>query len=322
MRRLRAGSCDRPAHASGPGRRRLARLAVLAGLLTLLTGCGLGTAPPGAGTGPAATTGPGAAGSRAVPRPRHVVVVIFENRAYGQIIGNPQAGYLNRLARSGALFTASYGVTHPSQPNYLALYSGGTHGITGDQCLAHPLSAPSLGSELAAAGLTFTGFAESLPGGGARICDQGNYARKHVPWSDFSDIPPAASKPMPAFPRQNYARLPTVSFVIPNLCSDMHDCSVATGDAWLRANLGGYARWAMSHDSLLIVTFDEDDSMHHNRIATIFVGQQVRPGRYSRSITHYNVLRTIEQAYGLRYLGRSAAAYPISWIWRSATPAS
>lgn len=126
---------------------------------------------------------------------------------------------------------------------------------------------------------------------------------------------------MSAFPKGNYAALATVSLVIPNLCNDMHNCSVATGDSWLRSRLGGYARWALGHDSLLIVTFDEDDGMHHNRIATIVVGQQVRPGRYGRSVTHYNVLRTIEQAYGLPYLGRAAASYPMSWIWKKAAPA-
>ena len=231
-----------------------------------------------------------------------------QSNVAGRGIGNPQAGYLNLLAREGALFTASYGVTHPSQPNYIALYAGSTRNVAGDGCLRHPLTGPNLGSELTAAGLTFAGYAESLPPGGPRICTQGNYARKHIPWSDFSTVPRSATRPMSAFPQGNYAALATVSLIIPNLCNDMHNCSVATGDAWLRSRLGGYARWALRHDSLLIVTFDEDDGMHHNRIATIVAGQQVRPGRYGRSITHYNVLRTIEQAYGLPYLGRAGAS--------------
>ena len=80
--------------------------------------------------------------------------------------------------------------------------------------------------------------------------------------------------------------------MIPDLCHDMHDCSVATGDTWLRAHIGGYADWAMTHDSLLIVSWDEDDGSPGNHITTIFAGQKVRPGSYSDPITHYSVLAT------------------------------
>jgi len=73
---------------------------------------------------------------------------------------------------------------------------------------------------------------------------------------------------------------------------------------------------ATSHNSLLVVTFDEDDGTENNQIATIFVGQQVRPGRYHARIDHYTVLRTIEQAYGLRHDGHAARRHPITWIWR------
>ena len=133
------------------------------------------------------------------------------------------------------------------------------------------------------------------------------------PWTDFTDVPRTANQPFSRFVAVGYAALPTVSFVSPDLCHDMHDYPVG---AWLRAHLRGSARWAMTHDGLLIVTWDEDDGGHSNRIATIFVGQQVRPGRYGRPIDHYNVLRTIEQAYGLPYRGQAARHYPITWVWR------
>jgi acid phosphatase len=129
-------------------------------------------------------------------------------------------------------------------------------------------------------------------------------------------VPRSASQPFARFPTRNFGRLPTVSFVVPNLCHDMHDCSVAAGDAWLRTHIGGYARWAMSHDSLLILTWDEDDGSRSNHIATIFAGQLVVPGTYRQPITHYNVLRTIEQAYRLPRLGRTTTAAPILSIWR------
>jgi len=247
--------------------------------------------------------------------PVHTLIVMLENHSYSQVIGRRSAPYLNDLARGGALFTDSQAITHPSQPNYLALFSGNTYGV-GDDCPQH-FTGPNLASELLAAGHTFAGYAENLPAVGSDTCNVGNiYARRHVPWTNFSNVPPSVSKPFTAFPARNFAALPTVSFVIPNLCNDMHDCSTSTGDAWVRAHIGPYANWAMTHHSLLIVDFDENDYGPGNHIATIFYGQTVRPGRYGEMITHYSVLRTIENLYGLRPIGQAAHATLITNVWK------
>jgi acid phosphatase len=299
--------------------------AASAALLVLaMAGCASSAPPHGAPAGSSAppasagTSSPAASSAPAVsvPTPAHVVVVVLENHAYQQVIGSPDAPFLNGLARQGALFTHSYAITHPSEPNYLALFSGSTHGVTSDACPV-TFTAPSLASRLLAAGKTFAGYAEGLSATGSPVCSAGSYARKHVPWADFGNIPASVNRPFTSFPSADFSRLPTVSFVIPDLCNDMHDCSVATGDSWLRAHLGGYLRWAMTHNSLLIVTWDEDDGTAANQIATIFAGQQVQPGRYSRRITHYSVLATIEAAYGLTRDGSAASAAPIDYIWRS-----
>jgi acid phosphatase len=205
------------------------------------------------------------------------------------------------------------GVTHRGKP-FTSRFPG-TAGITSDQCPTS-LHAPNLAADLIAAGFSFTGYAEGLPAPGSEVCGVGGYARKHAPWTDFAGLPKAVGQPFSNFGSAGYSALPTVSFVIPDLCHDMHDCSVGTGDTWLRVHLAGYARWAMTHDSLLIVTWDEDDGGSANRIATIFVGQLVRPGRYRLQVDHYNVLRTIEQAYGLPYRGQAATHYPITGIWQ------
>ncbi len=248
--------------------------------------------------------------------PAHTLIVMLENHNYNQVIGRPSAPYLNELARGGALFTDSRAVAHPSQPNYLALFSGSTQGVTGDNCPQH-FTAPNLASELLAAGYTFAGYTEDLPAAGSETCNVGNiYARRHVPWTNFSNVPPSLSKPFTAFPAGNFAALPTVSFVIPNLCNDMHNCSTATGNAWVQAHIGPYANWAMTHRSLLIVDFDENDLAPGNLIPTIFYGGTVKPGRYGEPITHYSVLRTIENLYGLRPLGHAASATPITNVWK------
>lgn len=249
----------------------------------------------------------------ALPRPAHVVIVVEENR--GNILGNSAAPFMNALATHGANMTQSFAETHPSEPNYLALFAGSTLGVTRDSCPVSGGNTPNLGSELLSAGYTFAGYAEDLPTAGSPACSAGKYARKHVPWANFTNVPPANSLPFSAFPMNNYANLPTVSFVIPNNDDNMHDGSIAQADAWLSRNLSGYANWAVANNSLLIVTWDEDDDNSRNQIATMIYGAHVQPGTYPEQINHYSVLSTLEQMYGLPKTGNAANAAPIASIW-------
>lgn len=269
------------------------------------------------GQGSASVHGPERGG---LPRPDHVVIAIEENHAYTQIIGSPSAPYINSLATQGALFTASYGITHPSQPNYLDLFSGSNQGVTTDSC-PHTFSTDNLGNLLINAGDTFIGYSEDLPSPGSTVCTSGAYARKHSPWVNFSNVPSASNLPYTYFP-SDYSMLPTLSFVIPNLIHDMHDGTIAQGDTWLEANLDSYVQWAMTHNSLFIFTFDEDDGSSSNRIATFFVGPMVVPGQYSQNINHFNMLRTLEDMYDLPYAGVSGNYSPITGVWSGgvATP--
>jgi len=249
-----------------------------------------------------------------LPLPAHIVVVMEENHAYSQNIGSPDAPYINGLAAQGASFTDSHAITHPSQPNYLALFSGSTQGVTSDAC-PHTFSTANLGSELIAANLTFTGFSEGLPATGSEVCTSGEYYRKHVPWTNFSDLASSVNQPFTAFPT-DFSQLPAVSWVIPDLVHDMHSGTIQAADGWLQTNLAAYAAWAQNNNSLLIITWDENDDAPGNQIPTIFVGQMVKPGQYSEAINHYSVLRTIEAMYGLSYLGKSASVKTITDVWQ------
>jgi hypothetical protein len=260
----------------------------------------------------AASTGTNA--TAAVPRFDHVVIAVMENKKYSQVIGNSAAPYINSLATTGANFTSSHGVTHPSQPNYIAMFSGSTQGVASDACPQNFKGRANLGRQLIDAGRTFAGYSEDQPSVGYTGCNTAGYARKHNPWVDFDNVPAEGNQPYTAFP-SDYAALPTVSYVIPNLCNDMHDCPVSTGDAWLKTNLDGYVQWAKTHNSLLILTWDEDDFGLSNQIVTVFAGAGVRAGNYSQNINHYNVLRTIEDMYGLAPLGKAASAGPITNVW-------
>jgi acid phosphatase len=253
-----------------------------------------------------------------VPAPHvaHVTVVLMENRNYDNIVGSPDMPYLNNvLIAHGALLTNSHAVSHPSEPNYLALFSGSTHGITSDAC---PLtfSTQNLGSELIAAGKTFVGYAESMPQDGFMGCRaNGLYARKHDPWVNFDNVPPSDNVVYHGLPVSN---MPTVDFLVPNLCNDMHDCSARQGDDWLAKNLPPIVAWNAKNAGLLIITWDEaDPDTGNNHIPTVLVGPMVKPGSVDKeNVDHYGVLRTIESFFSLPCIDQDCRAAPIAGIWQ------
>jgi hypothetical protein len=249
-----------------------------------------------------------------LPQPAHVVVIVEENKTLAEIIGNESASYINQLARNGALFTDAHGIMHPSLPNYFAMFAGQTN-TNGDDCPPAGIlpNAPNLASELFAAHRTFAGYAEGLPHAGSTVCAAGSYARKHAPWVAFHNIPASASQPLHALP--SYDNLPTVAFIIPNVDDDMHDGTVEEGDAWLREHLGKLIAWAHTHDTLVILTWDEGYD-EHNSIPLVFFGPMVRAGRYSVAVNHDNVLRTLEDMYDLPPTGRAGKVAPITGCWK------
>jgi acid phosphatase len=238
-----------------------------------------------------------------LPRPDHVVVIVMENHSFSQIMNGRDAPFLKHLAEGGATFTNAFAETHPSEPNYFALFSGSTHDARSDG--RYMFDGPTLAGALIGAEKTFAGYIER------------GSPRKHNPWESFSDSQ-SVERDLATFPA-DYATLPTVSFVIPDLDDDMHDGSIKEGDAWLQQHLGAYAEWCKTHNSLLVVTFDEDDRNNQNRILTIFYGDHVKPGLYDRHINHYTVLRTLLTMFDLPPLAHAADEQPIQEIW--STPA-
>ena len=274
-----------------------------------------------------------------IPQYDHVVLVIEENHAYHQLIGSANAVYINHLAKGGVLFTDSHGIGHPSQPNYLVLFSGSTQGVKDDDCLEGktPFKTPNLGEALIDKKFSFKGYAQTMPSVGYLGCTYGyhaktlgaRYARKHAPWVNWlgtgpNTIPLSASVPMTEFPK-DFSKLPTVSFVVADGDHDMHNigfpgdaAAIRRGDKWLKDQIADYADWTKKHNSLLIVTFDEDnyDPKNGNMIPTIFFGAKVNPGVYKAPITHYNVLHTLQSMYGLPFTD-NVFAPPIPGIWLS-----
>ena len=255
--------------------------------------------------------------SAAAQPPDKIVIVIEENHAFSQVIGNPDAPYLNSLAAAGANFTRFYALTHPSQPNYLEFFSGDNQGVTENILIANaPLWTPNLGANLFAAGQSFTGYCEDLPGMGSLLWSHEYYVRRHNPWVNWQSVeatpapgsnqlPWTSNQPFSAFP-SDFSLLPRVSIVVPNIFNDMHDGTIAEADDWLRLQLGAYAQWAMANNSMLIVTWDEDESQSRNQIPTIFYGPMVRPGAVDSTWTLHNLTRTVSDFCGAAPCGATA----------------
>ncbi len=251
-----------------------------------------------------------------LPRPDHVVVVIEENRGYEQIMDKlKKDSYIHALAKRGMLFTRSYGVTHPSQPNYLALFSGATQGVGSNSC-PHAFDSDNLATALLDKGLSFVSYSESLPATGDASCMSGAYQRKHNPLVNWQGtrLPASLNMGFNDFPT-DFSRLPTVSFVIPDQDNDMHDGSFDAADKWLNTHINPYVEWAFKHNSLLILTWDEDNYREGNHIVTILVGPMVKTGTSDQPINHYNVLRTLLNFHDLPALGASRDVQPVTGIW-------
>jgi phosphatidylinositol-3-phosphatase len=293
-----------------PTRGRPALLAALMLVVPLLAlGCG---ASPGKPLALGATAAlPSSRGS-------HVVIIVMENAEYGEVIGSSEAPYVNALARRYGLATQSFAITHPSLPNYLALTSASTHGVSSD-CTDCHVSAANIVDQLEAAGISWAAYLEDVPKPCFRGAGAGGYAKKHNPFIYYDDIAGSASRcgRLVGFGRLSQAlrsgRLPTYAWITPNLCDDGHDCGVAAGDRFLARTVPALLRELGPH-GLIVVTWDEGGSdqgccgaARGGHVATIVAGPDVpRGGRMRRPIDHFGVLATIEQVLGLPPLAGAA----------------
>jgi hypothetical protein len=239
----------------------------------------------------------------------HVVWVLMENHSYSEIIGSSSAPYINQLARQCGSATTFTAETHPSLPNYIAMTSGSTQGITDDNDpSSHPLNVPSIFSQLGAGG--WRSLEESMPSN-CYLTNSGQYAVRHNPAAYYTNIRTdcgAYDVPLASTPDVS-ARF---TFVTPNVCSDMHSCSISTGDSWLASFLPKVFSSAayQAGRTAVFLTWDEDDSSQSNRIPTLVVAPSVVPGTSSgTAFTHYSMLRTTEELLGLgSFLGNAATA--------------
>ncbi|MFL6139375.1 MAG: alkaline phosphatase family protein [Frankiaceae bacterium] len=315
-------------------RRGVGLTAVASALVAALASAGCsGSTGRVAATSPGGPGGPG--GSAAGP---HFVVVIEENHSFDQIQRPGAAPNIDRMASSGTLLTSYFAIAHPSLPNYIALLSGGTQGITSDCTTCTTLDAPTLVDQLGRAGITWRAYMQGLPAPCSTSVSTDSYVRRHDPFMYFRSIrddPGACRNVVPL--SQFYSdlatgHLPQFAWITPDLVNDMHGGEqvvpnspadrnlVQRADALLGSlydRLSSSSAW--DEDTRLVVTWDEGLRREGDQtesccgglaqgghIATVVVGPDVSHGSDARTYTHYSLLRSIESAYGLPHLGHAA----------------
>lgn len=251
-----------------------------------------------------------------------VLVVVLENKDYAQVAADP---YFAGLAARGALLTHYTATHHPSYPNYLALVAGRSFGVDGNDQVDLPRDAASIADLLEARGLSWAQYAEGYPGGCAvqASAARGQYQRKHVPFMSFRGItgePQRCARVQPG-DRIDFSALPNFAIYTPSMCHDGHDLCARGGDRlaqsafWLRGFLEPLlANRAAMRGTLVVVTFDEAARRDRNHVYAVLLGDMIAPGtRVDRCYDHYNLLRTIEDNFGLGTLGgEDARSAPIA----------
>jgi hypothetical protein len=302
------------------------------------------TAPstPGSQAAPAVTT---AAASRPSPAPvqpapvppapsslpafSHIFTIVMENEESSSVVGNPSAPYINGLASRYGLATNYYAASHPSLPNYLALTAGSTFGISSD-CTTCYVAAANIADQVEASGRSWRAYMEDMPAPCYLGAWSGNYAMKHDPFMYYTDIRNNPARcaahvvPFTQFSSDlNSGHIPNYVFITPNMCNDMHDCPVSTGDGWLQSVVPSItSSAAFQNGGVLFITWDEGASgagccgdSWGGRVATLVISPLGIGGyRSGAAENHYSLLRTIEDAWHIGHLG--AAGYGATTVMR------
>ncbi len=267
------------------------------------------------------TTARPSAAANGVPAFSHIFQIVMENKEYSSIIGSSSAPYTNSLANQYGLATKYYGIRHPSLPNYLAMIGGDTFGITTD-CTSCFVSATNLVDQLEPAGKTWKAYMESMPSP-CFIGSSGQYVQKHNPFIYFDDIRKNTTRCNKIVPFTQFATdlqnntVPNYAWITPNLCNDTHDCSINTGDNWLKTWVPKIlASSAWKQNGVLFITYDEGSSTAGcctyatgGHIVTLVISPLGKAAyRSTVAYDHYSLLHTIESAWGLSALAKAACS--------------
>lgn len=251
----------------------------------------------------------------------HVITIVFENTSFEEAYEQP---YLRELARRGALLQNYFAITHPSQPNYIAMVAGTTYGVNSNATVDLDVGKRHVGDLFEQAGSDWKVYAEDYPGNCYLGKKKNKYVRRHVPFLSFKSVQTTArcNNVVELGEIQSDIlnnSLPAYAMVIPNLDNDGHDTSIGFASRWLKSFLAPLLRnQVLMNNTLIVITFDEDDDKHGNRIYTALLGAGVERGAVSNKLyNHYSLLKTIENIFSLSDLGNGDRdAEAILDIWQ------
>ena len=264
-----------------------------------------------------------------------VIIVVLENEGTRDALQN---SVFAQLSAQAAWFSNYYSIMHPSFPNYLALVGGSTFNRTDDH-RPPPLNGATIADRLEAKGLTWRAYAEDYPGrcflgsgaGAGKLTPKAAptelFARKHVPFLSFASIqqsPQRCARVVNAISFMDDVRsgkLPNYSFYTPNMFNNGHDTSIDYSSRWLSGFLAKLRAAKGMERTVIVVTWDEGagKDFKSNKVLTLLLGGVVNPGQYKNEVSHYSLLRTIEDNFGLEPLAsgdREADPLPDA-IWRN-----
>lgn len=299
----------------------------------VLSACGGGVGSISISPNPSITSQvpDGGGSATAIPVVQHVAVVVLENTNYADVLGSPNAPYMNSLLSRGALAAKYYANTHPSIPNYFTMTTGLP--VTNDDSTTTVVTNDNILRQLNAAGKSWRFYAESLPSPGYLGPDQGQYLRHHNPAAYFSDVQNNAAQaanivPFSQLSSDMAGTLPNYLFIVPNAQHDLHDCGdgtitsctfasrLQTADNWLQSNINPLLNNAQFQASgLLIVVFDEssdDFTYGGGHVFTALVGSRVKAGYTGNSLAydHRSLFALTLHALGITSAPNGADAAP------------
>lgn len=261
-----------------------------------------------------------------VPAFTHIVIIMLENKDFGEVINDPKMPIFNKLAQNYTLLTQYYAIGHPSLPNYIALIGGDTFGITTD-CTDCNINAPSLPDLIEASGRTWKTYQQDMPSPCYSESSFKNYVKRHNPFIYFDPIrldqTRCEKNIVPLTMLQTDAdagQLPNFMFISPNICNDAHDCNLDYADEELTDELNTLvpALDKTAEPYLIVLNWDEGNAntttsccglpeQAGGRIAVVLISPQVKNGfQDDTPYTHYSLLKTIAEAWSLPYLGHAA----------------
>jgi len=264
--------------------KRLQKVSTALAVVAVLAGCGGGQVDYGVG-------------------PRHAFLIVMENKSPAEALTGPFTASLAARYREATNYHA---ITHPSVPNYLALTSGSTWGVTDDSY--HVLPTQDLGTQLTAAGVSWRAYMEGLGDGGC-LHSPVPYDPGHNPFAFYGGACPPNVVPLTQLASDLAGNTPRFSWITPDRCHDTHDCTVAVGDDWLKQTVGeimSSAAW--KNAGVIFITWDEDDGSASNRVLTLVVSSGIPHAQDNRPLDHYSLLAAIEDMFSVGRLGAAAQA--------------